>query len=61
MTIDLTEAVELPAPIPARVGQGVELCVSRDRDLLARTVILATGGFAAAVAVLLILGAAVIA
>ncbi|MGZ0068930.1 hypothetical protein [Microbacterium arborescens] len=61
MTIDLEEAIELPAPVPARVGQGVELRVSRDRDLLARAVLLATGGLALAVALLLVLGAAVIA
>ncbi len=61
MTIDLEEAIELPAPVPASVGQGVELRLSRDRDLLARTAILATGGLAAAVASLLVLGAAVIA
>lgn len=61
MTIDLTEAVELPAPVPARAGRGVELRVSRERDLLARAVLLATGGLAVAVALLLVLGAAVIA
>jgi hypothetical protein len=61
MTIDLTDAIELPAPVPASAGRGVELRVSRERDLLARAVILATGGLAVAVALLLILGAAVIA
>ncbi|WHE35180.1 hypothetical protein [Microbacterium sp. BDGP8] len=61
MTTDLTEAIELPAPVPAHAGQGVELRMSHERDLLARAVLLATGGFAVAVALLLILGAAVIA
>lgn len=61
MTIDLTEAVELRSPVPARAGRGVELRVSREHDLLAGAALLATGGLAVAVALLLVLGAAVIA
>lgn len=60
MSIDLTNTPELPAPVPARSGAGVELRASREDVVLARVAIAAVGGFAFAVLVLLGLGIAVI-
>ncbi|QLD10923.1 hypothetical protein [Microbacterium oleivorans] len=60
MTLNLN-APDLPAPVPARVGEGVEMRLSHEREVLARVVVVALGGFAVAVTLLCGLGLAVIA
>lgn len=59
MTIDLTPAAELPAPIPAHSAAPVELRTSRETEVLARVAIAAVGGFAFAVTMLLAFAIAV--
>ncbi|WP_323985931.1 hypothetical protein [Microbacterium plantarum] len=56
MTIDLTTTPELPAPVPARGGEGVDVRVSRDDEVLARVALASLAGFGAAVLMLLVFG-----
>lgn len=60
MSIDLTNTPELPAPVPARAAEGVEVRVSRDDELLTRVALASLAGFGGAVLALLALGMAVI-
>lgn len=61
MTIDLsTTAPELPAPVSARGGEGADLRVSRDDEVLVRLALASLAGFAAATLMLLVFGIAVI-